>query len=520
MRNFVLIGGALLLSSALAAPGAQAFSKDSLVWKKCTECHEPSGDKIPRVEDIRTTPEEWTVIVDRMHRIHKMDLSKEEMDGLLKELCTTQILTPEEQAKVSYLSLYNNSQQMEEPANKDEEKLFVTCVRCHSAGKIRSYRMTSQNWAKVRDFHLYVDPAVIYQMREMHWREEADAVLGYLAKAQAYGQPWTAPASKLDGGWAIFGYEPGKGAYRGECEVKDEGNGEYSLSGTLQYDDGTSEVFQGEGTLYGGYALRTRTQHNGFETKGAYILSGDRMTGENHFPAPQYRNSSQTWLRKGGAAQVARVTPPFLLGGEKTTLVVDGVGLPDAKAADVTFSGAPVKVMSVKKMAEGSLQITMIASPTKPGRVTVKVKGMDAGAVAVAPKVDYIAVTPGTGRARLAAGAAYPAEGVQFEAIAYAKGPNPKDKSTDIALGPVPASFHLAEEKTRPNDDDLRWAGMIAANGSYVPAGDYGPIATRTAHVEAVAWVKVVASYKHGGKTFEGDAKLAVCDPDFIQRIR
>lgn len=501
--------------------GAQAFTKDSLVWKKCSDCHTPTAEgKIPKVEDIRTTPEEWTVIVDRMHRLHKMELTKEEMDGLLKELCATQILTPDEQAKVSYLSLYHNSQQMEEPAGKDDEKLFVTCVRCHSAGKIRSYRMTPENWAKVRDFHLYVDPAVIYQMREMHWREEADAVLKDLAKTQGYGQAWTAPAGNLEGSWAVLGYEPGKGAYRGEAVAKDAGNGDVAISGTFRYDDGTSEVFSGDGTLYGGYALRTRTRHGGFETRGAYILAGNRMNGENHFPAPKFRTSSQTWLRAGGGAQIARISPSFLLAGEKTTLTIDGVALPDVTVADVSFTGAPVKVLSVKKSGDGGLQVTVTASPAKAGHVAVKVKGMDAGSLAAAPRIDYIAVTPGTGRARLSGGAAYPAEGVQFEAVAYAKGRNPKDAKTDVALGPVPATFTLAEEKTRPDDDDLQWAGAIAANGSYVPAGDYGPIATRTAHVEAVAWVKVLATYKQGKKTYKGEAKLAVTDPDYIQRIR
>jgi hypothetical protein len=54
---------------------------------------------------------------------------------------------------VSYLSLWHNSQQMEVPADSDEERLFATCVRCHTVGRIFSYRMTAGNWAKLRDFH-------------------------------------------------------------------------------------------------------------------------------------------------------------------------------------------------------------------------------------------------------------------------------------------------------------------------------------------------------------------------------
>jgi len=61
------------------------------------------------------------VIVDRMKRLHGMEIRTGEMDRLLKELAATQILTPEEQARVSYLSLWHNSQQMEAPADKDEK---------------------------------------------------------------------------------------------------------------------------------------------------------------------------------------------------------------------------------------------------------------------------------------------------------------------------------------------------------------------------------------------------------------
>ena len=131
----------VLVLTAVLVPGAMAFTKDSLVWKKCTGCHEPVSGKIARVEAIRTTPEEWTVIVDRMSRLHGMDLTKAEMDLLLKELCTTQILSPAELEKVAYLNLLNNPQHVERPHGPAQEKQFLTCVRCHSAGKIFSYRM-------------------------------------------------------------------------------------------------------------------------------------------------------------------------------------------------------------------------------------------------------------------------------------------------------------------------------------------------------------------------------------------
>ena len=98
------------LALALAAASGQAvgsgFAADSLVRGKCASCHAPAADgRIPRVEDMRTTPEEWTVIVDRMRRLHGMPLRDGEMDRLLKELAATQSLTPDEQRVVASLSL-------------------------------------------------------------------------------------------------------------------------------------------------------------------------------------------------------------------------------------------------------------------------------------------------------------------------------------------------------------------------------------------------------------------------------
>ena len=72
--------GAAVLALLVCPNGARAFSRDSLVWKKCTSCHAPASDgRIPRVEDLRTTPEEWTVIIDRMRRLHHMPLTRAEM---------------------------------------------------------------------------------------------------------------------------------------------------------------------------------------------------------------------------------------------------------------------------------------------------------------------------------------------------------------------------------------------------------------------------------------------------------
>ncbi|MDW7709029.1 MAG: quinohemoprotein amine dehydrogenase subunit alpha [Deferrisomatales bacterium] len=520
MRKVILAGAALALAAAVSAPPASAFSKESLVWKKCAPCHAPVDGRLARVQEIRTTPEEWTVIVDRMYRLHGMELAAGEMDTLLKELSATQILSPEEMAEVSYLHLFHNSQHQEAPLGEEEERFFAACVRCHSAGKVLSYRMTPESWAKVRDFHLWVDPAIVFQMREMHWIEEADAVLEYLAKIYPYGQDWKAPAPKLAGSWFVLGREPGKGTYRGKAEVKDLGGGEAALSGTLHFADGTSESFSGEATVYGGYALRTRTKHNGFETLGAYSWADGVISGEHHFPAPDFRTSQSTWYPADGKARVLRVTPGYLLLGEETSLTIEGIGLPEVSAADLRFAGGTVEVLWARRTSPEVIEARVVSRVATVGEASLQVKRLEGVPVQLAPRVDYIAVVPAIGRARLDGGPHYPAEGVQFEAVAWSNGADFWDPSDDVELGPVSATFRLAEEVTRPGDDDLHWVGQIDTAGKYLPIGDYAPIPAREYSGEGSGWVKVLAEYRRGERTYVAEGRLAVTVPDYIQRIR
>ncbi|MCX7178994.1 MAG: quinohemoprotein amine dehydrogenase subunit alpha [Proteobacteria bacterium] len=520
MLKTLTLSFALFVMTSGFATQASAFSPDSLVWKKCADCHAPVNGVIPRVEEIRTTPEEWTVIVDRMARLYKMELNKGEMDTLLKELTTTQILTPAELGKVAYLNLLNNPQTMEVPVGPDEQKLYKTCVRCHSYGKINSYRMNPASWAKVRDFHLYMYPTVVYQMREMRWNKEADSVLAYLAKVNPYGQAWQVPSAKPASAWQILGYEAGKGNYSGQASLTASGNDEYAVQGEIVYDDGTIESFKGEATLYGGYALRTRTSHNGLKTLGAYSLVDGKLQGEHHFPAPDFRTSTSTWYPADGKPQLLKVTPAFLLKGETTKLVLEGINLPDVVAADIQFSGGSVKVKAVKRLSAEAIEVQVASAKDGLAKATVGIKGLNTLPLVLAKQIDYIALTPEMGRARLNGNKFFPAEGVQYQAIAFAKTGKASKPADDVRLGPVPATFKLAALIKRKNDDDLQYMGMIHANGKYIPHGDFNSIPTRAQQVEATGLSRVEASYQHGKRQYAAKGKLVVTLPDYIPRIR
>jgi len=520
MLKTVCLSLVLLFLTIGTVPEAGAFSKESLVWKKCTACHEPADGKIPRVEEIRTTPEEWTVIVDRMSRLYGMELKKLEMDVLLKELCSTQILTPAELDKVSYLNLLNNPQTMEGPVGAEQEKMFTTCVRCHSAGKINSFRMNTASWAKVRDLHLALYPTVVYQMREMRWVPEADVVLAALAKSNPYGQAWQATTEKPVGSWLILGYEPGRGEYRGQATITAGSNDEYAVQGSVVFTGGTTENFRGEATLYGGHALRTRTVHNGQKTLGAYSFVNGTIKGEHHYPAPDFRTSSSTWYPANGTPKLLRVSPAYLLKGEKTTLVLEGIKLPAAATGDITFSDGSVKVLSVKRIGPEELEVVAVSSVSSLVNASIGIKGINTVPITLAKQIDFISITPEMGRARLAGGKAFPSEGVQFDAIAYAKKGKSKKPQDAVRLGPVPAKFKLTAEVKRPNDDDLQWLGMISPGGKYLPFSDYAANPTRSQHVESNGLARVEAAYKRGKQQYSAKARMVVTLPDFVTRIR
>ncbi len=520
MLKKVCLSLMLLFLTIGSVPEAGAFTPESLVWKKCTGCHEPANGKIQRVEEIRTTPEEWTVIVDRMSRLYGMELTRKDMDTLLKELCSSQILTPAELDKVAYLNLLNNPQNVENPVGAEQEKMFTTCVRCHSAGKINSYRMNAPSWTKVRDLHLSLYPTVVYQMREMRWTKEAETVLAALAKSHPYGQEWQAPTAKPDGSWLILGYEPGKGNYRGQATITSGSNDEYTVQGKLDFADNTSDNFRGEATLYGGHALRTRTTHNGLKTLGAYSFVNGAITGEHHFPAPDFRSSSSTWYPADGNPKLIRVSPGYLLKGEKTKLVLEGIKLPSASTRDITFSGGPVKVLSVRRIGPEAMEVEAVSSANSLVTASIGIKGINTVPITLAKGIDFISITPDIGRARLAGSKPFPAEGVQFDAIAYAKKGKSAKPQDAVRLGPVPATFKLTAEVKRPNDDDLQWMGMISPSGKYLPFGDIGSIKTRSQHVEATGLAKVEAAYKRGARQYMANARMVVTLPDLIPRIK
>ncbi len=201
-----------------------------------------------------------------------------------------------------------------------------------------------------------------------------------------------------------------------------------------------------------------------------------------------------------------------------------GADLPSGlTAADFKFADSNVKVMQVKRMDTGKLMLDIVAGANAangPSKLSVNGVAGDLSLV-IFDKLDGIKILPALGRARVSCGAAYPPHGVQFVARGMNYGADGKpDTADDLMLEPVAARWWLEEEKTRDNDDDLKYLQTSVLNGLYTPVTTYGPIESRFQRREGVGLIAIGASYTDGGQEFKARSLLGVTVPDFITHIK
>ena len=532
------------LSIFLIHPDIQAqtvFPEDSLVWQRCSACHQPDEQgRMEVLEETRKSPEEWKVVVDRMVRLNDTPLEDVEFNPIIKELSKNLCLTPSEMAGVSYFNSDENSQYQETPNGDVEERLFVACVRCHTYGKIRSHRNTLEQWTEVRNLHLGYYPTAVMQMREMDWAEEFQDLLDPLTQLFPFEDPkwrdWLRDREEqhLTGQWQVAGYQPGLGYYEGTYSFApnvDKGEDEYLIEREVRYANGLVLKTGGEGTLYSEYHLRyalAPTPLTG-RVEGVFDLdtTGTGFTGK-WWTVVQDSNAfgNEKFYRADASPRIFAAFPMALRATDGVTqhLQLIGVHLPaQPGAADITFSDPNVSVEAIEFADESTISLTLeVGADTATGPMHVNVRDIPVDvAVTVFDRLDGIRIFPALGRARISSGAAYPPQGVQFVARGVAFGPDRKQGTPDdLYLEPLPARWWLEEEPTRDDDDDLRYLRAPILNGLYTPVTDYGPIATRFQNREGVGLIAVGASFADSGQELTDRALLAVTSPDFVPHIK
>ena len=521
--------------------GASVFPKDSIVRQKCGACHKSDEQgRVEVIEETRKSPEEWKAVVDRMIRLNSAPLPETDFYPVVKALSHKLCLSPREMARIAYINSDENSQYREIPRNKTEERIYTACVRCHTFGKIASHRNTRAQWGEVRNLHLGYYPTTVPQMREMDWVKESEALIAPLTEMFPFASPdWQAwmenrKAQDLSGQWQIAGYQPGIGYYTGTIVFEADaakGADEYRVARRVQYANGLRLVQAGSATLFSEYHLRyalAPTAMTG-RIEGVFDLDDQSMGFSGKWWAVvQDANAfgNEKFFKTDAPARVFALYPAAVQSGtgrpQPVTLV--GVNLPDnLSAKNIQCADSGVKVAKMERTDTGNLVCVVdVDKNAASGIVGLAIEGVvvDHGLV-VYDKVDAIRIRPTIGRSRVSSGAAYPPQGVQFVARGINNGPDGKTGTADdLVLEPVAAKWWLEEEKTRENDDDLKYLNAPIEGGLYTPVTTYGPIESRHQHREGVGLIAVGAEATIDGTTLKDRARLVVTEPDFIPQIK
>src|SRR5262249_433859 len=347
--------------------------------------------------------------------------------------------------------------------DKDTEE---TCIKCHSFGRVMLQRRTKEEWELLLAMHRGYYPLVDFQAfrrggppprdqqpgpdgRPPDNRHPMEKAIAHLTTAFPLTTPeWSAWAAtmrppRLQGKWALSGTELGKGPVYGVVTITPQGNadtGDFTTETTFTYArSGKTVTRRGRAIVYTGFQWRGKSDD--FRE----VLSIDR----------DWRRASGRWFTGPYPQPAVHVPlpppappPPRLRSGAGAQRVpIFGVNLPArVAAADVNF-GPGVTVDRVVSAAPDRLTVSVsVAATATAGRRTVYLTGATGDAsVAVYNAIDFIKVLPQAGMARVG-GANFPKQFQQFEAVAFANGPDGKPNTKDdIDLGLVDPSWSIEE---------------------------------------------------------------------------
>jgi quinohemoprotein amine dehydrogenase len=364
----------------------------------------------------------------------------------------------------------------------------------------------------------------------------------YLAKDASLHTPeWAAwrarlRAPRIAGRWLVSAQIAGHGKYYGEMVMEaGPSEDEFKTTTTLtSVKDGSVIKRTGTGLVYAGYSWRGRS-------KGAFPANAkpDDLTSEARetlWISPDQSTATGRWywghyeefgfdvnlVRASTEPTISAVGISSLKMGSKDAPVkIYGDSFPaNLSPADLDF-GAGVKVTKIVSHTKTQVVASVdVAADAVPGKRDVSVgRSVLQNALAVYDKVDYIKVTPDTALARL--GSEHHPKGYQqFEAIAYANGPDGKSHTADdVELGPIDATWSVEEFLAVFGDDDKSFVGNLSETAFFTPASD-GPNPERKFGRNNYGDVWVVATAKNeknkDGEPLSGRAYLVVTVPMYI----
>jgi quinohemoprotein amine dehydrogenase len=548
---------------------------DPLTIAKCGGCHQqnPNTKMMRRLSYERTTPEVWEQNIKRMVRLNGVSLSASDAGQILRYLSDNNGLAPEEARPIFWEAEHRLFRDQEGEDDQVPAPLERTCNYCHEIGRVLGQRRTRDDYQKLANLHMGLFPGSETAVFRPHGgtpldqpvtevqngtfratllyppapvkegsKYPIDIALDYLAKNQPLITPeWTAWKAvmrppKLAGVWAVNAYEKGKGRVYGTMTIE-PGSAPDLFTTKIEMRYATSGLTisrTGKGIVYTGYSWRGRSATTGAasdpslppaESREAMFVSRDNneMTGRWFWGGYQ-EFGIDVHLVRVGAQPVVFGTDRYALKTPSTDEVhIFGANLPASpKTSDIDL-GPGVTVTKVISGSPTEIAVEVSVMTDVPvGMHDVSIAGATAEkTLAVYDKVSYIKVTPDASFARLG-GTIVAKQYAQFEAIAYADGPDGKPGTADdIALGPVSANWGLEEFMSTPDDDDVKYVGTINDTGLFTPSGE-GPNPKRKKQANNYPtdnWgdVWVDASYKpESGPALKARSYLVVTVPTYI----
>ena len=477
----------------------------AVVQSKCGTCH-PADDKgrLTRISFRRTTPEGWERTVRRMVALHNVRLEPEEARDIVRDLASSHGLSPEEAQPAAF----EMERRLIDHTYEADRETYTTCTRCHSMGRILSQRRTRSEWELVLAMHRGLYPAIDSQgfrrttasQREPgpdgkppDNRQPMDKAIAHLSTAfPLQTKSWsdwaaTMRSPQLAGRWALSAHQPGLGQIYGEVTIAQPApsgrqRGDAQVTTEINYivaRTGQRVTRRGQALIYTGFQWRGRS---------AQVTDGKDALREVMYVDRDWRRMHGRWFNGaydelGMDVTLVRIgTDPILLeadrqmvrtGTDGQQLQLYGANLPISPGpTDFDFGHGVTVARIVSATAQLVTVEVNVARDAQAGIRDVHFAGASSlAALAVYERVDRIHITPQAGMARLGGGANLPKGLQQFEATAYANGPDGKPNTADdLRLGVVDVAWSLEEYLATYNDDDLKYVGTLdSATGLFTP---------------------------------------------------
>ena len=524
---------------------------DATVQKACGSCHKPDDKgQLSRISFQRNTPEGWQDQIQRMVALNGLNIEPATARQVVKYLSNNLGLAPEE-AKPAAWEAERRLIDFKYTANADAES---TCNKCHSLGRVISQRRTKGEWDLLIAMHRGWYPLVDNQAfrrsgppprdtatdgRLPDNRHPFEKAVDHLSKTFPLKTPeWTAwsanmrPA-RLDGTWALSGWELGKGAIYGRVTITVDPSSpdEFTTSATYRVAR-TGETISrtGRSIVYTGFQWRGRSSTQTPDSAIREVMTVDRnwrsmegrwFTGgydeigidvklERVGAETRVLGTDRTALRQGASAQELKIYGTNLSSTLRPADVDLGPGISVSRVVSATPDVATVAVDVTAAAVVGARDLFVAGASRQK-------------ALAVYDKIDTVKVKPDWAMARVG-GNTFPKMLAQFEAWGYSNGADGKpDSPDDIELGMVDAAWSMEEYAATYNDDDIKFVGTLnEATGRFTPHIE-GPNPARVGSRNNIGdvWVvaKVLGDAKDGkpAATLKARAHLLVTVPLYMR---